>query len=250
MRTMIQVLGVSVSKDENGSLITTFYEKYTLKAAIKFLSGTKGITNDEIFTSRNILFTVYYRDIIETDRIYYNYQQYKINSIEEIGVKEGLLIECELIEGLSDSFTVYTGTTFTNYFGTSGTSGVNGSGFNWIGNWNVFYRYTIDDVVYYNGSSYINITGNNTTSPPNSDTLNWAIIASSGTSGTSGVGEAGTSGTSGESPDVSLCIMSHQTREIFVTNVEPITGNYGDMWFDIDGKKIKLFDGLSWVSFL
>ena len=91
--------------------------------------GTNGITNDELFASSNIQFTTYYRTILLTDRIRFNGQDYIINNIKEIDFRSGLILECELLQGLSD-IGVLSGTTIVigGQSGTSGTSGVSNIG--------------------------------------------------------------------------------------------------------------------------
>lgn len=98
LRYKIEILTPSKTKGEYGAEKEIFVNYMTLRAAKKELSGTKGMDNNEIFNSYKIEFTIYYRKgINETMRIRYNDRDYKINFIKEIGYKEGLTIDTELI---------------------------------------------------------------------------------------------------------------------------------------------------------
>lgn len=69
-----------------------------IRAGRKYVGGDKTIDNKEVFNSQRIVFTTLYRkSIAENDRIEFNGKKYSINSIVEIGFKEGLQIDTELI---------------------------------------------------------------------------------------------------------------------------------------------------------
>jgi len=75
-----------------------FSDFMTLRASVKYLNGSKGIDNNEIFTSYGIEFTTYYRNGIDAKMIIlFDNKKFRINNISEIGYKEGLLISTELI---------------------------------------------------------------------------------------------------------------------------------------------------------
>jgi head-tail adaptor len=98
MRYKILVKRLTTTRDSNnGSVVETWATVYTLKASIPRGSGTKTIRNEEIFNTSTVTFNTYYRDIEETDRIYYEGDYYKIMMIGEIGFKEGLEIIAEKI---------------------------------------------------------------------------------------------------------------------------------------------------------
>lgn len=98
LRHVIQVIGKTITKDEYGAETTTWTNKIRLRAGRKFIGGDKTIDNKEVFNSQRIVFTTLYRSIItENDRIEFNGKKYLINSITEIGFKEGLQIDTELI---------------------------------------------------------------------------------------------------------------------------------------------------------
>lgn len=97
MRYVIEVQESITSKDQYGSQVEVFSTIYTLRAQIKYVSGNKGLNNEEIFTSQVVQFFTHYRDINEKMIILFNDKKYKINFIEELGFKEGLSINCELI---------------------------------------------------------------------------------------------------------------------------------------------------------
>ena len=98
LRHVIQVLGKTITKDEYGAETTVWANKIRLRAGRKFIGGDKTIDNKEVFNSQRIVFTTLYRKTInENDRIEFNGKKYAINSISEIGYKEGLQIDTELI---------------------------------------------------------------------------------------------------------------------------------------------------------
>ena len=98
MRHNIIVKRVTITRDElNGSIIETWNDQFKLKAKIPRGSGTKTISNDEIFNTSTLTLMTHYRDVIEKDRIYYNGDNYNILLINEIGFKEGLEIVCKKI---------------------------------------------------------------------------------------------------------------------------------------------------------
>jgi len=98
LRHVIQVIGKTITKDEYGAETTVWANKIRLRAGRKYVGGDKTIDNKEVFNSQRIVFTTLYRNTItENDRIEFNGKKYSINSIVEIGFKEGLQIDTELI---------------------------------------------------------------------------------------------------------------------------------------------------------
>lgn len=97
LRYKIEVKRLTKVKDEYGATVDTYTTVYTLKAGVKYTNGSKGISNNEIFNSQSIQLTTYYRAIKDTDRILFNNKNYKILFINEIGFREGLQINIELI---------------------------------------------------------------------------------------------------------------------------------------------------------
>jgi len=89
------VYSTSVTKNSYGEDVIKWTVSHTLKAEKKSLSGSKNIDKDEIFTSNNLQFITHYRNIDETMIITYDNNNYLINSIEEIGYREGLKITVE-----------------------------------------------------------------------------------------------------------------------------------------------------------
>jgi len=96
-RYTISVERLNVIKDSYGSITSNYLPHLTLKASIKYLSGSKVVDNSEIFNVNTLQISTYYRDINESDRIVYNGKYYKILSIQEIGYLEGLLMIVEKI---------------------------------------------------------------------------------------------------------------------------------------------------------
>lgn len=84
-------------RDIFGAETITYETVFILKAEVKYVSGSKGVDANEIFTSNNIQFVTHYRAITEDMIIEWNSKKYRINFIQEIGYKESLLITVELI---------------------------------------------------------------------------------------------------------------------------------------------------------
>ena len=98
MRYKIEVLTPALVVDEYNSTKEIYINYITLKAGLKELSGTKTTDNNELFAATRIDWNIYFRKVInEKMRIKYNNKQYRILYIQEIGIKEGLLIQTELI---------------------------------------------------------------------------------------------------------------------------------------------------------
>jgi len=98
LRYSIQVIKKSVTKDEFGAEVITWINGVKLRADYKFAGGDKTVDEKEIFNSKRLIFTTYYRNnISEEDRIIFEDKKYLIKSISQIGYKEGLQIDCELI---------------------------------------------------------------------------------------------------------------------------------------------------------
>jgi hypothetical protein len=96
MRYKIIVQELVVTKDaNNGSMKDTYVTKYTLKAKKVRTSGVNLVQNQEIFNTNTLIFQCHYRNIVETDRILFENNNYKINNISEIGYREGLEITIE-----------------------------------------------------------------------------------------------------------------------------------------------------------
>ena len=98
LRQKIIVKELTTSRDPiNGSIIETWTPKYTYRAKVNNRAGSKGVINDEIFNTQTVVFTTYYRHIVDTDRIEYKGNDYKIMMIGEFGNNEGLDIITERI---------------------------------------------------------------------------------------------------------------------------------------------------------
>ena len=97
MRYRIEILIPAIDNDEYNSNKEIYINYLTLKAGKKEITGNK--TNDkEIFSTARIDWNIYFRKgITENMRIKYNNKQYRILYIQEIGNKEGLTIQTELI---------------------------------------------------------------------------------------------------------------------------------------------------------
>jgi hypothetical protein len=88
----------------NGSVTPTYTLRYTLKAdKIDYVpkrGGSKEVQNDIIVNKDVISFTCHYRNIVETDRIYFENNKYEIIMLGEIGFHEGLTIIAKKLIGV------------------------------------------------------------------------------------------------------------------------------------------------------
>ena len=98
LRYKLEVIKPTLTKNSYGEAIETWSNLHTLRAARKYLGGSKGIDNSETFTSDTLEFTTHYRkDITPIMRIVFAGNTYTINNIQEIGFKDGLKITAEKI---------------------------------------------------------------------------------------------------------------------------------------------------------
>ena len=98
LRYKIQVLSSSGTTDSYGSTNEVWVNSGYLRAGKKEISGTKTIDGNEIFNSNRIDWYIHYRkEINATMRIKFNNLFYRILFVKEIGYREGLIIETELI---------------------------------------------------------------------------------------------------------------------------------------------------------
>jgi head-tail adaptor len=97
MRDDIIVQRRTIIKDNYGSEEEIFTDYLYLKSSAKYNAGGRGIDNMEVFNSRTITFTTYFRPITESMRIIYDSKTYRILFIAELGYREGLQITTELI---------------------------------------------------------------------------------------------------------------------------------------------------------
>ncbi len=105
-------------KDSYGAEQEVYVNYLELRAGVKYISGTKQVENSALVNVEFVEFTTYYRTIPETCRIVYNNKFYSINSIAEIGFKEGLRINTELIQGIvGDNVQFISGSTLISQSG-------------------------------------------------------------------------------------------------------------------------------------
>jgi head-tail adaptor len=98
LRHVIKVYELTTTKESDfGSEDEVWTEIMELRAAVKYNSGAKTIDNNEIFTSYNVTFITYYRDITPTMRIEWCDDMYTIENIAPINYKDGLQIVCKKI---------------------------------------------------------------------------------------------------------------------------------------------------------
>jgi head-tail adaptor len=98
LRHIITIKQPIVTKDAYGAEKQTWLDFLILRAGVKYITGSKGVNNNEVFTVYGVEFTTYFRGgILPTYIIVFDGKKFKINNIQEIGYKEGLLISTELI---------------------------------------------------------------------------------------------------------------------------------------------------------
>lgn len=98
MQYKIEVLTPAIVQDIYNSGQVIYINFLTLKAGKKEISGGKSIDNNEVFSNTRIDWSIHYRpQVKENMRIKYNNKQYRITYIQEIGFKEGLILQTELI---------------------------------------------------------------------------------------------------------------------------------------------------------
>ena len=97
LRHSITVKALSSVRDAFGADSDEYVDYLFLRAAVKFNSGNRGINNEEIFNSSTIQFITYYRTITTDMIIEWRSKRYRILSIADIGYREGLTINKELI---------------------------------------------------------------------------------------------------------------------------------------------------------
>ena len=97
MRHKILVQEKTVNRDEYGAESISYTTVFTLKAAVKYVGGSKGTDANEIFTTNTVVFETHYRDINEEMIILFKDQKYRINYIAEVGYRSGLQITAEKI---------------------------------------------------------------------------------------------------------------------------------------------------------
>ena len=84
--------------DSAVGLVESFTLFKTLKAGKKEISGTRILDGSQVFNTNRIDWTIHYRpQIDENMKLKYNNKYYKILYIREIGYREGLVLETELI---------------------------------------------------------------------------------------------------------------------------------------------------------
>lgn len=98
LRHKIEILIAATQKNDFGEVQEVYINFLTLKAEKKEISGNKTVDNQEIFSAKRVDFITHYRPSITDDmRVKFNGKQYRILFIQEIGYKEGLTLQTELI---------------------------------------------------------------------------------------------------------------------------------------------------------
>jgi SPP1 family predicted phage head-tail adaptor len=86
-----------ITRDSYGGTNEQWVDFLNLKGSVKYNSGSKGVSNEEVFNFLAVTFITHYRPITDDMRILFDGNKYKINFINPIGYKEGLSINAEKI---------------------------------------------------------------------------------------------------------------------------------------------------------
>ena len=97
MRRTLIIKRLTSTKDDYGAVTNVYNDFMTLKAELVVQKGNVVKNSQELFTQSTLTFLIYYRDILFTDRVEYESQDYKIIDIDQIGYHEQLKLTVELI---------------------------------------------------------------------------------------------------------------------------------------------------------
>lgn len=83
LKEVVRIFKPSITKNEYGEQLQDYKEVYKTKSQVKYNSGNRNISNDEVITNYTKIFIVrHYIDVKENYIIEWNNQRYKILSIE------------------------------------------------------------------------------------------------------------------------------------------------------------------------
>ena len=95
---VITIMTPYIEKDEYGSEVEMWDELLTTRANVRWSSGNRSISNDEIVNVYSVDFTIRrYHDIDEVMRVRYEGKLYRILSIEDNRHDGTKKLRCELI---------------------------------------------------------------------------------------------------------------------------------------------------------
>lgn len=98
LRYWIQIWTPQTIKDEYGADSETFVLFTKLRAEKKEISGNFLLDKKEIFHSNRVDWTIYYRsNLTDKMRVRFDGKEYRILYIREIPFRQGMTLECELI---------------------------------------------------------------------------------------------------------------------------------------------------------
>jgi hypothetical protein len=97
MRWKITISRLSETKDQYGATKQTYTPVYTkLSAELVKQAGTLTSNNFLLYNTNVLVFKIWYRDVLNTDIVSFNNQDYKIVDMNEIGYHEGLQLTVSL----------------------------------------------------------------------------------------------------------------------------------------------------------
>jgi SPP1 family predicted phage head-tail adaptor len=85
------------TKDEFGTTIESWTNKFTMKCKVIETSGRKEIDNNEVFTSNSVLIECYIRDIKSDMKVLLNGNEYAIENINPFPYKNYMQIQLSKI---------------------------------------------------------------------------------------------------------------------------------------------------------
>jgi phage head-tail adaptor, putative, SPP1 family len=99
LKQIIEIQAKTIIKDEYGADVETYLPFLTTRCDVRYKTGTKQLSEMEIFNDQTLEFNIRYRSgIDETMRIKFNGRLYKIVFINEIEYRKSLQIVGERLQ--------------------------------------------------------------------------------------------------------------------------------------------------------
>lgn len=97
LRTNVVFQSRVITKDEFGTTAESWTNRYKLKCKVVETSGSKGVDNNEVFTSSSVLIECYMRDIKNDMKVLLNGNEYAIENINPFPYKNYMQIQLSKI---------------------------------------------------------------------------------------------------------------------------------------------------------
>lgn len=88
MRALVTIQRKIQDRDEFGAYTAQWTDLFKLRGELKLIGGNKTVNNNEVFNTQQCSLIVYNRGILDTDRVIYNNNKYKILYIEDLGLNQ------------------------------------------------------------------------------------------------------------------------------------------------------------------